>query len=145
MPHGVLFECFGHLARSAPKSAFWYFWGKKTPKSTLWGTPSQVPKNTQKSTPWGTFRPGPLSTPVNGGRDRNVYASGVRVPKQSFARCEAYVLGCFARCETGFAQCQRLFWDTRPREIRSLSALSLSTFGHFGCFDTCTRPTGSQT
>ena len=23
-------------------------------------------------------------------------------------------------------------------------ALSLSTFGHFGCFDTCTRPVGSQ-
>ena len=25
-----------------------------------------------KSTPRGTFRPGPLGTPVNGGRDRNV-------------------------------------------------------------------------
>ena len=24
-----------------------------------------------KNTQWGTFRPGPLSTPVNGGRDRN--------------------------------------------------------------------------
>ena len=27
-------------------------------------------QNCSKSTPWGTFRPGPRSTPVNGGRDR---------------------------------------------------------------------------
>ena len=27
-----------------------------------------------KSTSWGTFRPGPLSTPVNGGRDRKSLA-----------------------------------------------------------------------
>ena len=32
-----------------------------------------------KSTPWGTFWPGPLTTPVNGGRERNsgVYFSCV--------------------------------------------------------------------
>ena len=30
-----------------------------------------MPKSCPKSTPWGTFRPGPQSTPVNGGRDRN--------------------------------------------------------------------------
>ena len=57
VPHGVLFECFGHLPRSAPKSVFWALFGtcrakkkaKKHSKSTLWGTPRQVPKGTQKA------------------------------------------------------------------------------------------------
>ena len=31
------------------------------------------------------------------------------------------------------------FWDSQPRDTKSLLALSLSTCGHFGCFDTCTK------
>ena len=37
----------------------------------FWAPGSECPKALRKSTPWGTFRPGPLGTPVNGGRDRN--------------------------------------------------------------------------
>ena len=59
VPHGVLFECFWHFLSA--KSA------KKRSKSTPWGTPSH-------------FRPGPLSTPVNGGRDRK---SNQRMPSIS--------------------------------------------------------------
>ena len=44
----------------------------------------------------------------------------------------------------GFAPCKRLFWGSRPGGPKTPFALSLSTFGHFGCFDTCTRPSGSQ-
>ena len=44
----------------------------------------------------------------------------------------------------GFALCNRLFWASRPGGPKTLLALSLSTFAHFGCFDTCTRPAGSQ-
>ena len=44
------------------------------------------------------------------------------------------VLGCFARCETGFARCERLFWDSRPRETKSLLALSLKHFWAFWLF-----------
>ena len=45
---------------------------KSTSKSTLWGTPSQVPKSTPKAL-FGalTFQPGLLGTPVNlGARPR---------------------------------------------------------------------------
>ena len=48
VPQRVFFECF--LA---------FFGPKKHSKSTLWGTPRQVPKIAQKNTPGGTFRPGP--------------------------------------------------------------------------------------
>ena len=76
-------ECFlgnfGHLPRSAPKSAFRVllaFLGpknaKKHSKSTLWGTPRQVPKIAQKALRGALSGPGLKSTPVNGGRDRNI-------------------------------------------------------------------------
>ena len=77
-------ECFlgdfGHLARSAPKecfmSAFWHFWSPKTlPQSTrkaLFGAlRARCPKSPKK----GAFQPGLLGTPVNGGRDRNLWLS----------------------------------------------------------------------
>ena len=57
----VLFECF--LAFLGLQNA------QKHSKSTLWGTPSQVPKNTQKALRGALSGPGPKSTPVNGGRD----------------------------------------------------------------------------
>ena len=86
---GVRFK--GPGPESAPRSAFWapgsecpkdcflsVFWrffcpkkAKKNSKSSLWGTPSQVPKNTQKALRGALSGPGPKSTPVNGGRDRN--------------------------------------------------------------------------
>ena len=43
-----------------------------------------------------------------------------------------------------FAPCKRLFWDSPSGGPKKPFALSLSTFGHFGCFDTCSRTTGSQ-
>ena len=74
MPHGVLFECFWAPGSECPKECFWAFSSpkkaKKHSKSTLWGTPSQVPKNTQKALRGALSGPGPKSTPVNGGRDR---------------------------------------------------------------------------
>ena len=63
VPQRVLFECF--LAFLGPKNA------KKHSKSTLWGTPRQVPKIAQKKALRGALSgPGHKSTPVNGGRDR---------------------------------------------------------------------------
>ena len=62
VPQRVLFECF--LAVLSPKNA------KKHSKSTLWGTPRQVPKIAQKALRGALSGPGPKSTPVNGGRDR---------------------------------------------------------------------------
>ena len=66
-PQKVLFECF--LAFFSPKNA------KKHSKSTLWGTRRQVPKNTQKALRGALQWPGPLSTPVNGGRDHKTCES----------------------------------------------------------------------
>ena len=63
VPQRVLFECF--LAFLGPKNA------KKHSKSTLWGTPRQVPKIAQKALRGALSGPGPKSTPVNGGWDRN--------------------------------------------------------------------------
>ena len=60
----MLFECF--LAFFGPKNAK----NKKHSKSTLWGTPRQVPKIAQKALRGAHSGPGPKSTPVNGGRDR---------------------------------------------------------------------------
>ena len=55
----------GFLVFFGPKNA------KKHSKSTLWGTPRQVPKIAQKALQGALPGPGPKSTPVNGGRDRN--------------------------------------------------------------------------
>ena len=79
------------------------------------------------------------------GRVRKVVA-GLRSesPKPVSCTVRNCVLGCFARCETGFARCERLFWNSWPRETKSLLALSLKHFWGFWLFGTCTRPTGSQ-
>ena len=58
VPQRVLFECF--LKK-----------GQKALKDHSLGRSEAGAQNCSKSTPWGTFRPGPRSTPVNGGRDRN--------------------------------------------------------------------------
>ena len=63
VPQRVLFECF--LAFLGPKNA------KKHSKSTLWGHSEAGAQNCPKSTPGALSGPGPKSTPVNGGRDRN--------------------------------------------------------------------------
>ena len=58
----MLFVCF--LVFLEPTNA------KKHSKSTLWGTPRQVPKIAQKALRGALSGPGPKSTPVNGGQDR---------------------------------------------------------------------------
>ena len=114
---------------------------------------------------WGSVSANPFSTPLKRsqlatplawykcqnsqnaqkclGRVRKVFL-GLRSESPKTVSCTVRncLLGCFARCETRFARCERLFWDSRPRETKSLLALSLKHFGHFGCFDTCTRPAG---
>ena len=64
-------------------------------------------------------------------------------PKTFSCTARSPFLGSFPRCETGFGRCERLFWDSRPEGPKWLLALSVSTFRHFGCFDTCTRATDS--
>ena len=77
-PRSVFLSNFGHLPRSAPRVLFEcflaFFWPtkcQKTLKKHSSGHSEAGAQNCSKSTPWGTFRPGPRSTPVNGGRDRN--------------------------------------------------------------------------
>ena len=64
VPQRVLFERF-LLAFFSPQKC-----QKALEKHSL-GHSEAGAQNHSKSTPWGTFRPGPLSTPVNGIRDRN--------------------------------------------------------------------------
>ena len=56
-------ECFlgnfGHLPRSAPKSAFWVLLRQKAVKKHSLGHSEAGAQNCPKSTPGGTFRPGP--------------------------------------------------------------------------------------
>ena len=51
VPHGVLLECF--LRFLGLKNV------NKHPKSTLWGTPRQVPKSTQEALRGALSGPGP--------------------------------------------------------------------------------------
>ena len=51
-------------------------------------------------------------------------------PKTVSCTLRNCVLGCFARCETAFARCERLFWDSRPRETIHFSTL----LKHFWAF-----------
>ena len=91
-PPGVLFGQFWAPASECPKecflSAFWRFLGpknaKKHSKSTLWGTPRQVPKPAQKALRGALSGPGPKSTPVNGGRDRNHNLGGNFGPEKKY-------------------------------------------------------------
>ena len=58
--------------------------GRKCPTECIssdFGHSEASAQNHSKCTPWGTFRPGPLNTPVNGGRDRNIEMT--RVSKTS--------------------------------------------------------------
>ena len=67
-----------------------------------------------------------------------------RVPKVSLAPSKP----CFrtgGNClKRGFAPCKRLFWESHLGGPKTPLAPSLSTFGHFRCFDTCTRAAESQ-
>ena len=87
----MLFECF--LAFFGPKNA------KKHSKSTLWGTPRQVPKIAQKALRGALSGPGLKSTPVNGGRDckayppaQNQYTQEMFLGELVFARMQANTL-----------------------------------------------------
>ena len=67
VPYGVLCKRFWAIASECPRECFFcVFWAFF---SALWHSEA-IAQNRSKNTPWGTFRPGPLSTPVNGGRDR---------------------------------------------------------------------------
>ena len=85
VPQRMLFECF--LAFLGPKNA------KKHSKSTLWGTPRQVPKIAQNALRGALSGPGPKSTPVNGGRDRNPRTSNFMgmggFPAEKATACQA--------------------------------------------------------
>ena len=75
VPHGVLFgqflgTCLGVPQRVLFDCFFGVFWAQSAKKHSL-GHSEAGAQNCPKRTPWGTFRPGPRSTPVNGGRDRN--------------------------------------------------------------------------
>ena len=78
VPQRVLFECF------------LVFFGPKNAKKHSLGHSEAGAQNCSKSTPWGTFRPGPRSTPVNGGRDRKPdllsYACSLHFVCQRFGR-----------------------------------------------------------
>ena len=72
-------SAFEHLSRSAPNSAFGVLFGVFEPQECLkalkkhsLGHSEAGAQKHSKSTAWGTFRPGPLGTPANGGRDRNI-------------------------------------------------------------------------
>ena len=54
---------------------------QKTLKKHSLGHSEPGAQKHSKSTPWGTFWPGPLSTPVNGGRDRNPMSVFLLRPK----------------------------------------------------------------
>ena len=66
-PTECFLSSFGHLPRSVPKSVFWVFFlafsgpkkAEKRSKSTLWGTPREVPKIAQKALRGGLSGPGP--------------------------------------------------------------------------------------
>ena len=81
VPQRVLFECFS--AFLGPKNV------EKHSKSTLWGSPRQVPKIAQKALRGGALSgPGPKNTPVNGGRDRNPFGS--KSPEKGHFHCVAW-------------------------------------------------------
>ena len=81
--HKCLSSDFRHLPRSAPRSAFRVLFGgflvPKSAKKHSLGHSEAGAQNHSKSTPRGTFRPGPLSTPVKGSRDRKSWVQFVYV------------------------------------------------------------------
>ena len=71
---------------------------KKHSKSTLWGTPRQVPKIAQKALRGALSGPGLKSTPVNGSRDRKPRA---RAEKFTLHFCRAILLNIFFKKKFG--------------------------------------------
>ena len=73
--------------------------------------------------------------------------SGLRsesLPKRSLAPCKpCFVLGKTPQ-NTVSHRARDCFGTLAPEARKHLSHSPLSTFGHFGCFDTCVRPAGSQ-
>ena len=67
----------GTRLKKCPKecflSAFWHFFAQKCQKALKKRFLGHSGAGAH-STPWGTFRPGSLGTPVNGGRDRKIFA-----------------------------------------------------------------------
>ena len=67
---------------------------------------------------------------LEGGCERCFQAFGAS-PKIVSCTVRNLGLGCFPRCETRFARCERLFWDSRPKDPKSLLAPSLKQFWAF--------------
>ena len=68
----------------------------------------------------------------------------MRVPKRSLARCDTVFWGVSPGAKQGLHGARDLFGTPTPEARKHLSHSPRSTFGHFGCFDTCARPAGSQ-
>ena len=71
---------------------------------------------------------------LKGGCERCFRVSGEERPKIVSCTVRNPVLGCFPRCETRFARCERLFWDSQPNDPKSLLAPSLKHFWAFWLF-----------
>ena len=63
-------------------------------------------------------------------------SSGLRSETPQEVSCTVRNLfwGTFPRCETRFGRCERLFWDSRPEDPKSLLAPSLKHFWAFWLF-----------
>ena len=82
---------------------------------------------------------------LKGECERCFRASGVRVPKRSLARCQTVFWGVSPGAKQGLHCARDLFGTLTPEARKHLWYSPLSTFGHFGCFDTCTRTAGRNT
>ena len=105
IPAAIYRSAQGPGPESAPRSAFWVFFGicLGVPPGVFFGVLGSKKRQKAlkkhslghsepgpKSTPWGTFRPGALSSPVNGGRNRKAMRPRSRAVRQNHARRWGY-------------------------------------------------------
>ena len=82
---------------------------------------------------------------LKGGCERCFRPSEVRLPKKSLARCETPFWALSPGAKHGLDGARDSFGTLGRKTPNHLQHPPLSTFGHFGCFDTSTSPAGSQT
>ena len=124
-----------------PRSAFWVLLG------TCLGVPQRVPKSAfecfgtfgSKKTPESTaFRPGPLGTPVNGGRDRKQWHPGGSALRYKFA---------LTKCSGGRCQLEllsgNLSWLGAQRSVKESFSLirprPKTSFWHHNKLEVCNK------